>query len=414
VNIKSDSKFYNIMNRIISILMISTFCAHSLKAQTDNVQDSNIEASTIEETSGNDFTFTENGFTNITPIDSSTSNSFDTDLMNSLNNMSSSDNTSTTTTDNSGMFDMDLMNALNNISPDDTSSTETNTNSPSSENNDNTITTTDNNKVLNTITESEFLKPIEEEEGLMRTLQKTNHEFFQITGITSEDVKNIYPNNSEEFVQFTSEEVLNRTYKLGDQEKTSSFTVTGVKAGDWCFITFTDTKADIKERATWEFFTSCVELMLKDNEQKEDIYFREVNESCPKPPLNTEDPLPVKKCKWYYQETKAFYDFAVEIQGFDKSKDMMECICRAVLTLKNQPNIALMCMEEAVVDNNWQSMTKDQYESWVNDIEKTWLPEENKFLVEAEKNIIYEVKGKTLESAIQQVTENANSINSGA
>lgn len=225
--------------------------------------------------------------------------------------------------------------------------------------------------------------------------QATQPWFFTSTGFSYESFSEMWPENLSEFVQFTGEMPLVGKFKSDPEHYTREFIITGTETGEWCFVTFTDLTAKDYEVKEYKFFFDHASAMTNQK-----VWFREVDEECPSIQPIPPTPPTVKKCNLYYKRTEADYDFVVKLLGPKVGSDLMKCILKATLTLQNQPNIELMCSFEAVTDNAWKCLTKEDLESFDADLEKNdngkyvMNHTGEKFMLEAEKKIVKKVKPK--------------------
>lgn len=201
--------------------------------------------------------------------------------------------------------------------------------------------------------------------------QKVQPGFFESTGFSWEDLRDLWPSDLDEFNEFVSEKLLEGRFKTDPIGKKRSFMIRGIDTGEFSFVTFVDLTAEPYERKEYKFFfdtaaaiTSQPHTSSGDLDESNTVWFREVDENCPAVRTNPPHAPTVKKCNLYYKRTEADYSFVVDILGPEAGSSVLACLCKATLTLKNQPNIELMCSSDAVTDNAWKVLTKTQLESF--------------------------------------------------
>ena len=218
--------------------------------------------------------------------------------------------------------------------------------------------------------------------------------FFESTGLSWDDIKEQWPDDLDEFNEIILGELVRARFKTDPIGKFRNFEVRGIDAGEFSFVTFVDLDAKEYERREYKFFfDTAVALSQKSTDAvPRVVYFREVDENCPSVRTNPPQAPTVKKCNLYYKRTEADYSFVVDLLGPQMGSSILACICRATLTLQNQPNIELMCSSDAVTDNAWKVLTKRELDSFdamlkKNENGKYLMNDHGQFVLEAPEEI---------------------------
>ena len=227
--------------------------------------------------------------------------------------------------------------------------------------------------------------------------------FFTSTGFSFDSIQDMWPDNLAEFVQFVSETPLVGKFKSDPPGYIREFIVSGAETGEWCFLTLTEVTAKDYEPSEYKFFFDHAST-IGYPENGQTIWFREVDEECPSLQPIPPTPPTIKKCNLYYKRTEADYSFVINLLGAKEGSEIMKCICEATLMLQNQPNIELMCSFEAVTDNAWNTLSKEDLDSFDADLKKDsngkyLMNDRGQFKLRAAEQIVKRVKShKSLET----------------
>lgn len=189
--------------------------------------------------------------------------------------------------------------------------------------------------------------------------QTSQPEWIRRMGIRNIDIKNRYPNNLIDFEEFTSPVVLT-AFDSANDNKEHQITISGVKASEWCFVTFKVHDEPEYLQNERKFFFYCPYLV---DSQLENLFLREMLDECTPPLVIEPEPLPVKKCKWFFKKINESYKFSVREMGPVDGADMFECYVESVKQMASQPRVEIMCSSSAIEGDIFQSLTREQYET---------------------------------------------------
>ena len=212
-----------------------------------------------------------------------------------------------------------------------------------------------------TMTEANVDEELDDAGRLISMLesQTAQPEWIRRMGIRNIDIKNRYPNELIDFEEFTSPSLLT-VYDSEDSDKEYQLKVSGVKASEWCFVTFTVLNEPEYYQHEHKFFFYCPYLV---DSLLENLFLRVMLEECTPPELIDPEPLPVKKCHWFFKKIDASYKFTVREMGPVDGADLLECYVEAVKQMESQPRVEILCSSSAIEDDAFQSLTREQYEA---------------------------------------------------
>lgn len=199
------------------------------------------------------------------------------------------------------------------------------------------------------------------ENGFMH--QTVQPEFIRNLQVDVASLMRRYPSSAELFEEFSNDDRL----KVFDKSQPDAegnpkefmITVDGVHTGEWCFLTIVmhgDHEYDIHKR---EFFFPCIKMV---ESEWNTLFFRELKPDCIKPQIVEPKPVIVRKCHWFYKKTKETYNFSVREMGPVDGADLLECYVESVKKMVVQPRVDILCVEGSIVDNEYQHLTREEYD----------------------------------------------------
>lgn len=185
---------------------------------------------------------------------------------------------------------------------------------------------------------------------------KAQPEFLRRFGVTGPMIADLYPEDPQDFVEFSNEHPLT-VFDSNNEDRQTKLWVHGMRAGDFCFIKFRIGQVHRRNRRFHKFFFHCAKLLTPN-----DLFVRILKEECMEPEVKEPNPPVVEKCKWFYKKIEGSYEFTVREMGPFNGGDMMECYVESVKRMTRQPRVEILCSKGAIEDEEYMTLTRDDLE----------------------------------------------------
>lgn len=214
---------------------------------------------------------------------------------------------------------------------------------------------------------------------------KAQPEWIRRHGIDGHMIADRYPEDPQDFVEF-EENIAMVVFDSENDDSEVKLRFKGIKAGDWCFVTFRKIGVALHRRHKRTYFFPCATLLTPDK-----LWLREMKEECMMPKVVEPNPPTIEKCKWFYKKIEACYEFTVREMGPVDGSDMMECYVQSVKKMTQQPRVEILCSKGAVEDEEFTILTRADLEHIKNNFTDNG---DNTFTGDQEENVVTTVDAK--------------------
>lgn len=185
---------------------------------------------------------------------------------------------------------------------------------------------------------------------------KAQPDFLRRFGVTGPIIAELYPEDPQDFVEFSNEHPLT-VFDSENEDRETKLWVRGMKAGDFCFIKFRIGGVQLRYQRYHKFFFHCAKILTPH-----ELFVRVLKEECMEPEVKEPNPPVVEKCKWFFKKVEASYEFTVREMGPFNGGDLMDCYVESVKRMTRQPRVEILCSKGAIEDEEYMTLTREDLE----------------------------------------------------